>query len=284
MTVFTSAKVFFDTQICINAASGRITETDWHEAIGHILTSEEYWISPLTLGEIILSIAKGDEKYFEIGKTRLRTIYCNGRGKFFDFPRYFIAGTLGLRDRRPLNLEDDFGFSIQVILLADSKRNLAEGVALPHLKQTRAKVRIDRFLSEIEANQQHYVELFSTRKGSSKNKLTPEQWAMPALRLYGIHDDEAARSRFIESLSAAYQFDVALLDLARNRNYDLRKNVSDLVDTQQLCYLCDPTVVFVTDDSDHRHRLLGNAQSNRVLTFREVLTRIRGKKPLLPTN
>jgi hypothetical protein len=280
MTTLPTAKVFFDTQICINAANKAISEEDWREATEYIQKVAEYWISPLSVGEIVLGIAKGDERHFENGKTRLRKIYSEGARHFFDFPRYFLAKTLGFEAKRPANLEDDFGFSIQVILLAESKSELLSGVAIPYLT-TGVKIRIDRFLQEIEAIQQRFVQLVSTLKGTKKFTLAPEQWAERALSFYGIEEDEAARNRFLKALYAAYQFDTVLLDLARNRNYDLQKNVSDIVDTQQLIYLCDPTVVFVTDDSDFKKRLRGNAQSGRIVAFREVLRRARNQESLL---
>jgi hypothetical protein len=274
-------KVFFDTQICIRAASGRIPENEWARVTNHILSVAQYCISPLTLGEILLSIARGDEHYFESGKERLRRVYLNGKGTFFDFPRYFVADFLGLKDKRPGNLEKEFGFSVQVILLAQSRQELEKGVALPYLKGQVARVRLDRFLREIEATQKRYVDWFSRLRGKSKTTITPEQWAAPAMYLYGIEEDDVSKQRFIEALSASCQFDTALLDLARNENFDLRKNVSDLVDTQQLCYLCDPTVVFVTDDSDHRKRLCGNAQLSRIRTFADTLRRAENGDALL---
>lgn len=274
-----AAKVFFDTQICMNAANGVIPEEEWREATDYIQEMAQYWISPLTAGEVILSIAKADEDHFDKGRERLRRLYIKG-SRFFDFPRYFVAETLGLPDKRPAHLEDDFGFSIQVILLADSKRQLLEGVPLPYLT-ARVRIGIDRFQSEVEEIQQRYVRLLSTLRGKKKASLSPEEWAHKALSLLGIENDNTIRDRFLRALPAAYQFDMVLFDLARNTNFDPQRNVSDLIDTQQLCYLCDPAVVFVTNDTDHKNRLRGNLQAGRILTFRDVLQRARDDEPLL---
>jgi len=274
------AKVFFDTQICINAANGQIREADWNDVNLYIRQVGEYWTSPLTVGEILLSIARGERDYFEAGRARLRSVY-SADSKYFDFARYFVAKTLGLPDRRPARLEDDLGFVIQICLLAESRDELLEeGVPVPYLTR-RVRIRLDRLLEEIDGIQQSYVQRFTLLKGRGKINLTPEEWARPILTLYGIEKDRLARERFLGALNAAYQFETALFDLARNANYDLRKNVSDLVDAQQLCYLADPTVVFVTDDSDHKKRLRGSAQSGRILSFRELLRRAHSQEPLI---
>jgi len=274
------AKVFFDTQIYINAANGQIRESDWDDASLYIRRVGEYWTSPLTVGEILLSIARGEPDYFEAGKARLRRVYSAG-SKYFDFARYFVAKTLGLPDKRPARLEDDLGFVIQICLLAESKDELLEeGVPIPYLTR-RVRIRLGRFLDEIDRIQQNYVQRFTLLKGRGKINLTPEEWARPILTLYGIEGDRSAREAFLVALNAAYEFEMALFNLARNTNYDLQKNVSDLVDAQQLCYLADPTVVFVTDDSDHKKRLRGSAQSGRILSFRQLLRRAHSQEPLI---
>src|SRR5258708_1391646 len=147
MTMLPIAKIFFDTQVCINAANKSISERDWRDVTGYVQNAAEYCISPLSVAEIVLSITRGDERYFESGKLRLRKIYSEGGRRFFDFPRYFLAETLGLQVRRPTHLEDDFGFSIQVILLAETKRELLDGISVPHLTR-KVKIRVDRFLAE----------------------------------------------------------------------------------------------------------------------------------------
>jgi hypothetical protein len=85
-------------------------------------------------------------------------------------------------------------------------------------------------------------------------------------------------------MSASYQFDCWLVNAARNEDYDLSKSISDLVDTQQLAYLCDPAVIFITNDNDHRIRLRGNARGSRILTFAELLQAIREGRQLLVGN
>jgi hypothetical protein len=275
-----TAKIFFDTQICINAANNVIPEADWAEATDYVHRVSDYCISPLSVGEVILSIARSDEQYFETCKIRLRKLYLEGKRTFFDFPRFFLAQTLGFKVNRPGHLEDNFDFSVQIVLLARSKSELLNGVTVPYLTK-KVKIRIDRFTEEVEAIQSWYVAWMSQLKGTKKISPSPDEWAENALSFYGIEKDETAREIFLRSLPAAYQFELALFDLARNGNFDVKKNVSDLIDAQQLIYLCDPTVVFVTDDSDFKKRVHGNSQSARILSFRELLRRARTGAPLL---
>jgi hypothetical protein len=273
-----TCKVFFDTQVCINAAKRQINEADWAKATRHVQETAEYYVSPPTLGEILTSIAKGDGSHFEEGKERLRRLCLPGR-KFFDFPEYFLGHTLGFQIRRPGNLDSNFGFDVSGILLADSKADLSTGV--PLRSGGFALVKLDKFLAEMERSKQTYVSLFSILKGSKKPDFSPKEWASSAMTGWGLERDEASLTKFINGLSAAYEYELALHNLVRNSNYDLRKHISDVIDARQLIYLCDPEVVFVTDDAGFKKRLRENAQNHRILTFSELLGRAHDGQSIL---
>jgi hypothetical protein len=53
-----------------------------------------------------------------------------------------------------------------------------------------------------------------------------------------------------------------------------------LIDAQQLYYLSDPTVVFITDDSDFKKRLKSAAPQERVLSWSELLAYAKRGVPL----
>ena len=272
-------RVFFDTQICINAAANKISEADWFSAMAYIQETAEYCVSALTLGEIILSIARGNRQSFEAHQERLRRLCPRGNKTFLDFPEYFLASELGFEVRRPRHLETDFSFSVSVILQAQSRCDLFDGVLLP--TGGTAQVRLDRFLDEVDGWQNAYVEWFSGLKGSKRPAFTPEQWATSVISFMGFELNEESVQRFVRACAAGYEYEVALHNLIRNGNYDLRKHVSDLLDAKQLCYLCDPAMVFVTDDTGFKKRLRRNPQKGRIVTFPELVNRAREKQPIL---
>jgi hypothetical protein len=52
-------------------------------------------------------------------------------------------------------------------------------------------------------------------------------------------------------------------------------NSSDWIDFQQLFYLADPSLLFVTEDKDFRNRTSGTTQSNQIVSFDQFFARMR---------
>lgn len=102
-------KTYFDTQIVIDAANGKIPPHDWETATRYLRTVSRYCVSALTIMELLWALARSEDRYFEIHKRRLRTLLePDQEPEVFDFIRYFAAKELGLTLARRLHLEDDF--------------------------------------------------------------------------------------------------------------------------------------------------------------------------------
>jgi hypothetical protein len=276
-------KPFFDTQICALAANETIPNEQWFAVQEYFEEHAEYHISPLTFSEIIHRIHVDERgKYFKQCQEQLRRLYPHGKRKrFFDFARFFSARTIfGIELPRPRSLETDFGFSAELALWAESRHALNDFIPLPFMTRGGARLKHDSFAAEISQIRERYKNAFSSLRGRKKFEITPEQWMKAALDQMGL-TIETSGHRFFKAMSASYQFDCWLVNAARNKNYDLEKNISDLVDAQQLAHLCDPAVIFITNDSDHRTRLRGNPQASRILTFAEVSRAIMVKGRLI---
>ncbi len=78
--------------------------------------------------------------------------------------------------------------------------------------------------------------------------------------------DEDCR-RIAESLDAAFQFDMSLYGRARTSNYNFGKHRTEWIDEQQLYYLSDPDMHFLTRDGRLREWIKASTQANRVLNF-----------------
>ena len=276
-------KPFFDTQLCELAASGTIPRADWAFLQDYFEAEADYHISPLTVTEILDRVNKDESsRYFRRTQEQVRCLYPYGkRKKFFDFTRYFINKTIfGVEAKRPITLEKDFGFNLEIILWAESRAAVLEGVPMPYLTGGHYRLRLEQFSVEIQSIRDRYKQWLSPLKGKKRFSFTPEEWLKDALKLVGM-DTPENRKKFIDALLAAYQFEHWIIDAARNHNYNLDRNVSDLIDAQQLYYLCDPTVIFITNDTDHEKRLRGNPQRGRIKTFEEVLDLARRGEGLL---
>jgi hypothetical protein len=277
------SKPFFDTQICALAANGSIPHGQWIAVQDYFEECADYHISPLTLCEIIHRIHSDEAgKYFAQCQKQLRCLYPRGRRKrFFDFPRFYSARTIfGIEIPRSRSLETDFGFSVELALWAESRAGLDGVIPLPFMLTGGARLKHANFAKEVEAIRDRYKRAFGSLRGKKKFGIPPMKWMKPALDQMGLNVESSGET-FLAAMSACYQFDCCLVDAARNKNYDLDKNISDLIDAQQLAYLCDPTVIFITNDSDHRIRLRGNAQASRILTFAEVFDGVTKGRDLL---
>jgi hypothetical protein len=265
-------RVFFDTQICSNF----IPEKEWDLVADYLNKRAKYAVSPLTVIELLAGLAKGQAEYFKTHQERLKRLYSPERGaQFFDFIRFFIAKALfDITLPRSATLEDNFAQIITIVSNAKSKEELSTGVQLPG----RPHLNLDGFVQQLTEIQSIYV---AELQGRSKTVGSPEAWSHGLLSSLEIPFSPERQTKVAEALSAAYHFEVSLLNLARNSNYDLQKNVSDLIDAQQLFYLSDPVVVFVTDDSDHKTRLRKGGQQQRIKTWKELVTVARKEATLL---
>src|SRR6266849_1567507 len=265
-------KTFLDTQIISDVERGAISSSDWERAKSYLREATRYCISPLTVGELLAALTNGGEEYFDKHQRRLRLLLAPGPpSEVFDFIRYFYARELGLNIQRPSHLEDDFLNVIALILAAPSKAALLDGFTHPKNSQQTVKIRIDRFIEENQQLKRPYIDSLEQLKKLGKIRISPDEWAANLLRFSGVVDpNDLTKRKIAENLFAAYEFEMVVLDLVRNRNFSIEKNISDQVDGQQLYYLCDPNTVFITNDSDFKNRIKG-AQAKRIKTLAELL-------------
>ena len=72
-------------------------------------------------------------------------------------------------------------------------------------------------------------------------------------------------------LSAAFEYERTKFNLAANNSkLNVGKWDSDWGDFQQLFYLCDPSLHFLTDDEGIRTRCKGSEQSKRIILLKEM--------------
>jgi hypothetical protein len=274
-------KAFLDTQIPSDVVSGLLSPGDWSKACTYLRNATQYCISALTLSELLLGMAKGDAAYFEQKRRRLTVLLApNDHAEVFDFVPYFVAQQFGFPITRAPHLEDNFLETVRYIISVKSKSDLLDGVPVPGKQGLKLRIALDRLAQEMEEIKGKYVRHLSRLKGEKKVRFTLQHWAERLLELYGVDKRPEFVERIMRGLSANYEFEMAVLDLARNENFDLARNASDLIDGQQLCYLANPHVVFVTNDSDHSKRVKKSPQVARVKTFRELLDHAEAHTPL----
>jgi hypothetical protein len=169
--------------MCIDSANQVIPENDWRLVSDHLSAWAEYCVSPLTVIELLNSLAKSDAQDFQKRRERLRRVYEPGqKAHFFDYFRFFVAEVVfGIALPRPANLENDFGEVIKIVLAATSAEELCRGVR--HL-QREPRINLDRFVQQFNHIQQEYIVYLNNHfKGGTGMAPIPDEteWARGAL-------------------------------------------------------------------------------------------------------
>ena len=124
--------------------------------------------------------------------------------------------------------------------------------------------------SQMDAGKSEHAKLLVSVRDGTQNLPTPEQWASSILAMNGYSALSVEANRVASALESAYLFDLSLWDLAKNNTYDFLKHASDWIDSQQLYYLADPSIHFLTtDESTIRKRVAASSQAARILTLRD---------------
>jgi len=275
-------KSYVDTQILINAASGKIAESDWHRCARYLKETTRYCVSSLTLMELLAALARSDERYFEQHQKRLRILLApSDNPEVFDFIPYFTAKVLGFQIERPSHLEDDFLGTVRLILSAPSKASLEGGFSPDFSPDKTARVRLDRLADEVDRMHLSYIAHMQRLREVEGNSVAPSDWVTSLLGFYGVTNaSEDLKRRTFESLSASYEFEMSVRNFLRNGNFKIETHTSDLVDGQQLIYLCDSSTIFITDDSDFKNRVQNSPQASRIKSLSDILVCERQNAPL----
>src|SRR5580692_6352412 len=101
MTASGPRKYFFDTQIIMEVERGNIPEKEWDDVFSFIRRDGQYWISPLTLTELLWALSRGKPEFYGQHQRRFRVLYPHGEKRFFDFPKYELGRLLKSPLRRP---------------------------------------------------------------------------------------------------------------------------------------------------------------------------------------
>ena len=264
-------KVFFDTSLCIDIArecvSGKMTGS-----LHSMCSSCRYFISPLTVYELVAGLTSGTDAHFEQNREAIKALYPVGHKRFLPSLRVFLPKQLfGERVKVSHSFDMDFDLWVRAVLKARSRRELESGRMKVGLKGRKG---FGLLLNEID-KQMRCIEdglagLLTAFRKTGAPTLTPEIWAKLILDILGKQCSSENISLVLERLNAAYHFDVRLWEFIEGSNYNFAKHRSELVDANQLSYLCDPEMYLATSDLRLKKAVAGSTQSTRVLNYDEL--------------
>lgn len=147
-----------------------------------------------------------------------------------------------------------------------------ESVEPLHEEAAKFKGVMDRGKEETAQNFGRLLE-FARKAPLSEEEFSSEWFRGIANR---VKADPTSRvvSDIVSKLSAYHEFEHSKLNIAlQNRDYNVKKHMNDLFDAEQLIYLADPTLHFLTCDYGIRSLVKSSPQAERIITVSPDLLR-----------
>jgi hypothetical protein len=128
--------------------------------------------------------------------------------------------------------------------------------------------------SQLRNVQQKYADQFREFQKKKLPLLTPKVWADMVLARLNKPMTSSNRDLILERCDAAYRFDKLLFELYKDPKYNPFRHGPEIVDAQQLYYLCDTEMLFITEEKSLKNKVIGSSQLPRILTFSELKERV----------
>jgi hypothetical protein len=270
---FRRPKIVFDTQVISNVCTGVISRSEWDAVLKRMSRRCRYMISANTLYELLVGVANGDEGHFTENQNRIRILCEPPKRQFLPLVGDFVRSTVFRLQPRKLAFQPQrIKLWTDVLLTAETKQELLHGVTLSRLGHSDKRYRFDLSLlaQQVEdGKHRHSGRLEELRQGKLRAS-TPEKWIQAVLRETGVPITPANTARLLAAVDAALHYDLSLYDMAKNHSYDFSQHNSDWIDGQQLLYLADPFIKFITSDRRIKVRTQRSTQVDRILNFEEL--------------
>ncbi|HWH59163.1 MAG TPA: hypothetical protein VN682_16160 [Terriglobales bacterium] len=268
--------VFFDTQIITGVSDGTLPATVWATIIGKLSGTYEYCASFTTFVELINALAEGDEARFDQNRKRLMLLTSPSGCRLLPMPGQFIRNKVfGLPTCRPEYSPERLQQSwIPIIKAARTKADLSSGdvvmASLPRGIDLTFGIDLPVLRRYMNDGKALWCEELRLAKEGEKAMPPADLHAKFILR-YDVFASETEQNIKLceRALDAAYCHLARIhLDCTRGE-YRFERNDQDWIDNQQLMYLADPELTFVTSDKRLIAKLGKSVDRNRVLEFTE---------------
>jgi hypothetical protein len=273
---FVTPRLFFDTNICHKVTAGEIPPDIWENTVEALPQHFEYCISPLTALETVHSLTTCSPKFFDRNRARVMHLTAVRNRLWLDYPIPFQRTALtGLPTKNNWEIELNLTNLFAILRWVENKQDLDRPVSLPYMTDSFGfRTRLGDALAMFREIKDLYASRMEYAQGQEAKNRRRRDYIDDVFRVTGLVQTEERIAAASEGLDAAFQFEYHLFSMLRSP-YNFRANTSDLIDAQQLYYLLDPTLHFVTGDD----RLVGyvrkSAQANRIMTFSQLLDVLR---------
>ena len=231
----------------------------------------EIAVSPETVIELLNTLKSGTGNHFSHDQKRFRVCMCGERNaRFLALPGEFV-------------MKQALGIKALAKYPATHFRDIVQGIiaAKSHAQLLKGGVSLGQYGYVFNPginHRKHEAGVVSHREwmkdAKSKNKAfpPPERWGIALADGLSVKIDGAQSITLTESLSAYYAFEQELFNVAyANPNLNVEKRDGDWVDGEQLIYLSEPTMHFLTEESKIKVKAANSDQRDRILILPEFL-------------
>lgn len=273
--------VFFDSQIIMNVSDGVIPWTIWQRVLKGIPGRYKYCVSFMTFLEIMNALACGDENHFKNNRKRLLVLTDVAECRFLAMPGQFIrTKLLGLPDERPeFSPEQLQRVWMPVIKRAGSKQELSSGNVVMASLPNEVNLTYGIDLRMVSEQMKYGKNLWGGELGLAKDgdKQMPSAELHAAFILhFDVHASQNEENIALVSrgLDAAYCHLSQIHHESTKGGYKVGNKLQDWIDNQQLMYLADPELTFVTADRPLIAKVRKSVDQCRVKGFTEFVEAI----------
>jgi hypothetical protein len=267
-------KIIYDTQVISWVQSGAIPLRDWEFVSRYISGHCRYCVSLVTLSELVVGLTRGDDAHFGQNKERIALLCLARKSTYFSLVGEFIRTQL--LDEPPTRREylpDQVKLWPQIIQNARNRTQLTGGrVLLPGKGRgaTEYGFDLEMLAKQVQNGKAAHARALQDLREGNSHRPTQKQWVLGVMQRLNITATPQEVALLRARLDAAYHYDSSLFDLARDNSYDFSRHDSDWLDSQQIYYLADPTVLLVSLDSGLKQRTSGSTQASQILDFAEL--------------
>jgi hypothetical protein len=266
-------KIFFDTQVVSMLAQ---SETEMHKRVWRKVRNQyRYLISPLTMFELFFGLAGADEKHFHVHHARFQTLRGTGQPTILALPeRFAIKRALEIDIGQDFHTPQECARYISLVLKARSRSEIEIGkVILSPLQRKRGTgMLLDDMRDSRLAIVKDHVELLQRVRSGEQPIPSPMDWSKSVLYKSGAPVTDSGAAKFLDAADAVYHYDNWLWEHSGAYRFDRSDREGDLMDSQQLYYLADPDIVFLTADRRIKERIASSTKSSQVLLYKNFMT------------
>jgi hypothetical protein len=239
---------------------------DWVRVSAYLRRRFSLHPCPMPMFELLGGLEGGADEHWMTNMKPLQ-ILDEATGPFLPMPgRLVLAKLLGIT--KPYPGYEPAQLNRVLRLVVRSKRRA-------ELRKVKLST-LSTHMRELKAN--HVEVLNEARKGmvssTGEYDLSHEAWARVLLGALGVEATGEHVQQVMAGTDAAYRAGRYLWMRADDDSavaYNFDKHSNDVIDEQQLYYLCDASMHLLTADGGIRTKIMGSPQASRVLLWEDVV-------------